>query len=88
MTTSKAGGQLEKEMPLEKVVKRRSATPPTPEPEIPPRPTLPYPLAGNGPQCTYTDPDDGDQCGWLQDPTSPIGRCKMHEWERKYGSRE
>lgn len=84
MTECDNGGQLEKERPPDTVTEIPAET--SEKAKIPARPAPPYKLAGNGPQCDYTDPDDGDQCGYLQHEGGP--KCKLHQWEALYGSRE
>jgi hypothetical protein len=79
------GGQLEKERPL----KRSSVEAERKAPKKPPKPQMPYKLAGNQPQCTFKHPLDGAPCGWLREnPADPNGLCKVHTWEALYGPEE
>lgn len=83
MTECDNGGQLEKERPPDTAA---DAADIPEKPEIPPRPKPPFKLAGSGPQCCHRDPDDGDQCGYLQEEDSVF--CRLHTWMRNHNIRE
>jgi hypothetical protein len=89
MTECENGGQLEKEKPPERIVKRRAVTPPTPERAIPPRPTPPFKLSGSHTrQCQweFVDGSHKSQCAYEKDGEGSF--CRLHNWMFLYGEDE